>query len=118
MEQRIQQDGGGPEIEPAPKEVNLGAGSFRVSDENEAELEEKKQLLRRRLAGKVSLLDISMISTELKTPIQFLTARYCSMEPPYGTLFNQIDVSVTYHLADPLGLLSSYLPCLWNLTWL
>ena len=53
MEQRIQQEGADAEIQPAPREVNLGAGSFRVSDQNEAEMEEKKQLLRRKLAGKV-----------------------------------------------------------------
>lgn len=50
MEQRIQQDIGAEEVQPLPKEVTLGAGSFRVMDQNETELEEKKQLLRQRLA--------------------------------------------------------------------
>lgn len=65
MEQRIQQDSGDAEIQPAPREVNLGAGSFRVADENEAELEEKKQLLRRRLAGKVRSFGPILLSMEV-----------------------------------------------------
>lgn len=53
MEQRIQHDTETNEIQPLPKEVNLGAGSFRVADKSEADSEERKTLLRRRLAGKV-----------------------------------------------------------------
>ena len=55
MEQQLQQDVGTTEIQPLAKNINLGAGSFRVQDSNEGELEEKKQLLRRRLAAKVML---------------------------------------------------------------
>ena len=55
MEQRIQKDTNEEEIQPLPKEVNLGAGSFRVADSDETQLEERKQLLRRRLAAKVNL---------------------------------------------------------------
>lgn len=45
------------EIQPEPreKEINLGAGSYRVRDTNEVGDEERKRLLRKRAAEQVSV---------------------------------------------------------------
>lgn len=56
MEQQLQQGVESTEIQPVAKEVNLGAGSFRVQDRTEDEVEERKQLLRRKLVAKVSIV--------------------------------------------------------------
>jgi hypothetical protein len=54
MEKQIQGDVELGEIQPEGREVNLGAGSFRATDSNEGKEEERKSLLKRLAAAKVT----------------------------------------------------------------